>query len=264
MEQRLLKYENGIYSAYIDITVSEWKEILQNEAIFDEESKRMIGYWYNQPDYQATNKEIMIKYNIPGKATPFNGIVKGLGIRIIKHLNRFEVIGTTGNKSYFIIPFEGWHVDYDESKNFVWKLRDELVTAIEELDFFKLSPIPLNEDYENIGITEKTPEGKARVSYTAKYERNPKNRRLAIKIHGAKCQICGFDFEQVYGERGKGFIEVHHIKPLYENQGEVIINPQEDLICVCSNCHKMFHRKKDKVPTPEELKESINISFTKE
>lgn len=263
MEKRYLKFENGIYSADIDITVSEWKEMLQNEAIFDETSKKMIGYWYHQTDCQATTKEIMIKYNIPEKGTPFNGIVKGLGIRIIKHLNRFEVIGTDGNKSYFIIPFEGWHVDYDESKNFVWKLRDELITAIEELDYFQPATIPLNDDYENIGIIERTPEGKAKVSYTTKFERNPKNRRQAIRIHGAKCQICGFDFEQVYGERGKGFIEVHHIHPLYESQEEVVIDPKEDLICVCSNCHRMFHRKKDKVPTPEELKKSINTSLVK-
>ena len=25
------------------------------------------------------------------------------------------------------------------------------------------------------------------------YERNPKNRKEAIKIHGCRCQICGFD-----------------------------------------------------------------------
>ena len=47
------------------------------------------------------------------------------------------------------------------------------------------------------------------------------------------------------------------LKPLYENQKEIIINPEKDLICVCSNCHRMFHRKKDRVPTPKELKKEL-------
>ncbi len=29
-----------------------------------------------------------------------------------------------------------------------------------------------------------------------------------------KCCICGFDFEETYGQIGEGFIEVHHIKPV--------------------------------------------------
>jgi 5-methylcytosine-specific restriction enzyme A len=29
-----------------------------------------------------------------------------------------------------------------------------------------------------------------------------------------RCEACRFDFQQHYGDRGRGFIEVHHIKPL--------------------------------------------------
>lgn len=28
------------------------------------------------------------------------------------------------------------------------------------------------------------------------------------------CSVCGFDFEQVYGEIGRDFIEAHHTKPV--------------------------------------------------
>lgn len=257
MEQKKLNCKDGVYSVDIDITVSEWKEMLINPDIFTESSLNMIKYWYSQTDYMATSKEIMTKFNIELKGTPFNGIVIGLGKRIVNYLNRFEVIGTDGNKSYFIIPFEGWHEDYDTSKNFVWKIRAELIQAIEELHLFDDITSQADDVLESIGIIEQRPEGKVKVSYTSKYERDRRNRRMAIELHGTRCAICGFDFEQIYGERGKGFIEVHHIKPLYENQDEVIINPQEDLICVCSNCHRMFHRKKDKVPTPEELIKEI-------
>lgn len=61
----------------------------------------------------------------------------------------------------------------------------------------------------------KTKEGAVKECYGKRYERNPLNRERAIEIHGTKCTICGFDFEAAYGERGRGFIEVHHVKPLY-------------------------------------------------
>ena len=100
-------------------------------------------------------------------------------------------------------------------------------------------------------------EGKKLNIYTTKYERNPKIRRSAIKIHGTKCEICGFDFEKKYGALGKNYIEVHHINPLCMYDSEHSINPKTDLICVCSNCHKMLHRNRNRIMTPEELRDCI-------
>lgn len=97
-------------------------------------------------------------------------------------------------------------------------------------------------------------EGKKKVYYSTRYERSSNNRRLAIRYHGCKCMACGFDFEKVYGEIGKGFIEVHHIKPLYSKDEEVVVDPKTDLICLCPNCHRMVHRYKDKVLSLEELR----------
>nr|MBQ4318855.1 HNH endonuclease [Clostridia bacterium] len=147
--------------------------------------------------------------------------------------------------------------NYNTGKHFVWKLRYELVEAIEELNLFSPEIPTENEKLESTNIDVITPEGKKTASYVTKYERSSKNRRAAIKSHGTVCQICGFDFEKTYGELGKGFIEVHHIKPLYSNEDEVIPDPDKDLICVCANCHVMFHRKKDRVPSPQQLKNII-------
>ena len=68
---------------------------------------------------------------------------------------------------------------------------------------------------------------------------------------------CGFDFEKTYGERGKDYIEVHHVVPLASRDAEVRIDPAKDLIVVCSNCHRMIHRKKNQVLSLEELKRII-------
>lgn len=105
-------------------------------------------------------------------------------------------------------------------------------------------------------------DGKVIEYYGTRYERNPINRARAIEIHGTICKACGFDFEKVYGERGRGFIEVHHINPLFSIDKETDINPETDLVPVCSNCHRMIHRKKNTVLTIEELKLLLNEKLT--
>lgn len=76
------------------------------------------------------------------------------------------------------------------------------------------------------------------------YERNPRARKACIDYYGTyKCQICDFDFEKEYGELGKNFIHVHHIKPLSKIKSGYEVNPINDLIPVCPNCHSMLHRK---------------------
>jgi 5-methylcytosine-specific restriction protein A len=104
-------------------------------------------------------------------------------------------------------------------------------------------------------------EGKIKYYYGKRYERNPKNRQRAIEFHGCSCAACMFDFEDRYGVRGKDFIEVHHLKPLFSGEGvETDIDPEKDLIPVCSNCHRMIHRDINNVLTIEELKEIISNS----
>ncbi|CAH0147559.1 hypothetical protein SRABI80_00546 [Peribacillus frigoritolerans] len=100
-------------------------------------------------------------------------------------------------------------------------------------------------------------EGTKKTYLVNKYERDPKNRQKAIEIHGLNCLVCEFNFEEVYGERGKDFIEVHHIKPLSTMKEAVEINPEKDLVPLCANCHRMIHRRKDDVLTVEELRDLI-------
>lgn len=101
-------------------------------------------------------------------------------------------------------------------------------------------------------------EGRAKCVHTTKYERDARNRIAAIQVHGLRCQVCGFDFGKTYGTLGEGFIEVHHIKPLHYLSGEEIeINPKTDLVCLCSNCHRMIHRRAEKILSIVELKQLL-------
>ena len=58
-----------------------------------------------------------------------------------------------------------------------------------------------------------------------------------------ECEACSFNFSKKYGQRGHHYLEVHHKKPISEYEDEEV-TLLEDLCVLCSNCHKMIHRKK--------------------
>ena len=96
-------------------------------------------------------------------------------------------------------------------------------------------------------------EGTLRWRVHRTYERSSRNRARALLHHGNRCLGCGFSFDAVYTFRhAKGFIEVHHRRPLSEGPREV--DPAEDLIPLCSNCHRMVHRRGDDWLDLEELR----------
>jgi len=109
-------------------------------------------------------------------------------------------------------------------------------------------------DLEAIRFEEGYIEGQPTTRLVSYYERNPNLRSAAIAIHGIRCQACGMSFVERYGELGEGYIEVHHLKPVSEYEGEVVVDPKEDMRVVCSNCHRMLHRGVDGPLTIEELR----------
>jgi 5-methylcytosine-specific restriction protein A len=86
-------------------------------------------------------------------------------------------------------------------------------------------------------------EGTAYQLTLTRYERNKQARLVCLQHYGTVCLICGFDFEEKYGELGAGFIHVHHITPLSEINAEYAVDPIRDLKPVCPNCHAMIHRR---------------------
>jgi hypothetical protein len=102
-------------------------------------------------------------------------------------------------------------------------------------------------------------EGKGRFYVGFSRERDPKLVQMAIKIHGLHCFVCNFNFEEYYGDWGKGYIEVHHLKQIsdYDEEGEET-DPATDLVPLCSNCHRMIHRKKKMMLSLDELRDYYN------
>lgn len=86
------------------------------------------------------------------------------------------------------------------------------------------------------------PEGARTLVEVNRYERSPANRAACVAHYGTKCQACGFDFFEVYGELGDGYIEVHHRIPVSQMGEGYFVNPILDLVPLCGNCHSMAHR----------------------
>ncbi|WP_420497540.1 HNH endonuclease [Xenorhabdus griffiniae] len=55
---------------------------------------------------------------------------------------------------------------------------------------------------------------------------------------------------------GENFCEVHHLNPLHKSDGETR-NELSDLAIVCSNCHRMIHRKEPMISI-KDLSKIIN------
>lgn len=113
---------------------------------------------------------------------------------------------------------------------------------------------------ENIIIQE----GTKRLTEVSVYERSTTLRNYAItyftKNDRISCNCCSFNFGDFYGETiGKGFIEIHHTKPIFKYEDEDIENTLKqavkNLTPVCSNCHRMIHRNWKK---PIEIQYLIN------
>jgi 5-methylcytosine-specific restriction enzyme A len=91
-------------------------------------------------------------------------------------------------------------------------------------------------------VPETIVEGAQRKVSVNAYERSAIARQTCVEHYGYKCWVCGFDFEEKYGERGRDFIHVHHLVPIASIGLDYVVNPISDLRPVCPNCHAMIHR----------------------
>jgi hypothetical protein len=110
--------------------------------------------------------------------------------------------------------------------------------------------IDIEEDFEsNKSMIGEFPEGKIVERKHLVRERNS----LVVKLAKANfkkrnggvvnCEACGFNFKEKYGKLGENYIEAHHIIPVSE-MGDNHITKETDFVFLCSNCHKMVHKKR--------------------
>lgn len=140
-----------------------------------------------------------------------------------------------------------WYANSTQYDNFINSVIDYINNYVTTANNYL--PEEVN-DYAESGVGKK-------ITVNA-FERNAKARNECLRVHGAKCHICGFDAEKIYGTDFKNKIHVHHIIPIHSIGKEYKVNPSTDLIPVCPNCHMILHTKVNGVePTVEQLKQII-------
>jgi 5-methylcytosine-specific restriction protein A len=85
------------------------------------------------------------------------------------------------------------------------------------------------------------------------FERDPRARDKCKAHHGISCSACGFNFEEIYGDLGSGYIHIHHLTQLSTIGKEYQVDPVKEMRPVCPNCHAMLHRQTPPL-TIDELK----------
>ena len=132
------------------------------------------------------------------------------------------------------------HFDYyeDLTKRPIKKRREiynEFYELVKDAETASLDELDQNFEYS---------EGKVKKILVNSYERNPVARQICINEFGLKCHVCEFDFQIEFGEIGRGFIHVHHKVDISTVGSEYSVNPIEDLVPVCANCHAMLHKRR--------------------
>ena len=94
-------------------------------------------------------------------------------------------------------------------------------------------------------------EGEITLATVKRRERNPRNRMLALKIHGSACKACEIDIAEKYGLE-KSVVDIHHLQPLGNSDGPTLYDPSTDLIPLCPTCHRIAHVRR---PIPYDLEE---------
>lgn len=100
-------------------------------------------------------------------------------------------------------------------------------------------------------------EGLVRAVLVNAFERSESARNACIDHHRPVCQVCHLNFEERYGEIGRGYIHVHHIVPIASVGRQYQVDPINDLVPVCPNCHAMLHRRNPPLSV-EELRVKLN------
>lgn len=94
-------------------------------------------------------------------------------------------------------------------------------------------------------------------------KRSPAARAACLAAKGTRCIVCEKDSVEIYGI--PGIVHVHHLDPLSESTGSHEVDPVEDLVPVCPNCHAVIHSKKCRdgepsVYTPNEVRAMLGLA----
>ncbi len=168
-----------------------------------------------------------------------------------------EYILTAAGEKYLADHFE--IIDYLFSNKFSCREVSKAISEINESEAkHKKRKLYVYSEEEMVS------EGSAVQKETITRKRSRRLRFAAIKHYKKPdgkiyCEVCGFCFEDHYGDIGKNFMEIHHENPIYQYSDDgfesFISEAVSHMKPLCANCHRMIHRNPKRPLSIEELKE---------
>src|SRR5574344_2671362 len=89
METKKVTVENGEYYCDIDVSKEEWKQILQDNKLLNDNYKQRLIQFYIEQGHKSTCEAMSTKYGEHYQS--FNGTIMNFGKAVQKKLNRFKI-----------------------------------------------------------------------------------------------------------------------------------------------------------------------------
>lgn len=236
-------------------SIEEFTEVFLHSRAMKGPRVKILRAHFDSPDYLTTASQLAQKVGYRN----FNAVNLQYG-KLAKSLSE-ELGWNEKENSDEYMPWLSLLVFFRNPQKGDWELtlRPNVVAALKKIgwkqEVLQSIPTSLPEVKNDILLEQESyHEGNLKLVYTPRYERDPGLREEVIKQKGTTCICCGFNFERVYGELGKGFIHIHHIKPLSTYEGEETVVSPDELVPLCANCHMIIHRQKTSTLSIEDLK----------
>ena len=117
----------------------DWIEILSDDSFMSNNYKFVLSIFYLESDHKATCKYLAEKYHT--HPTSISGFITQFSARVQGKLDRFEVVKEDGSPNWWLITMTGKKV---AGGLFEWRLRDELIDAMKDLNFVDSSQLKID------------------------------------------------------------------------------------------------------------------------
>lgn len=178
----------------------------------------------------------------------------------VRNLVSHRTLENKGLAIYKKLGRDGLHKITDEGEKYLLENINNFTFILDNNFSEDQRKIIIDRDYSDLIIEE----GFTKFSQVKTKARSRKLVNIA-KEHFSQngkifCSACNFNFEDFYGEIGRGYIEIHHLNPIFAIEGSLeqsIVDALGNVVPVCANCHRVIHRKNDQLLSIPSLQELI-------
>lgn len=178
----------------------------------------------------------------------------------VRNLVSHRTLENKGLATYENIGRDGLHKITDEGEKYLLENINNFTFILDNNFNEEQRKDVIEKDYSNLIIEE----GFTKFSQVQTKSRSRKLVAIAKEHYSRNqkiyCSACNFNFENFYGEIGKGYIEIHHLIPIFvreDNFEQSITEALSGVVPVCANCHRIIHRKNDQLLSIPSLQELI-------